>query len=227
VELRGGWRGHSLSYLTGAQNRGLFETGVRAAYGSLFSVEGDGRWILAEEGTYPQISSGLAYNGSRLRIWTRVSKWLADDLRDVGWGAGTTFAVGDRTHLFASVRQESPDPLYWNPARRSWSIGITQFLGRRTPSIAVATMATAGRVQVRIPVADAPASDVFIAGSFNGWQPLPMHREGDSWVVELTLPSGVYDYAFRSADGKWFVPASTAGRRSDGMGGYVARLVVA
>jgi 1,4-alpha-glucan branching enzyme len=88
-------------------------------------------------------------------------------------------------------------------------------------------MATAGRVQVRIPVADAPASDVFIAGSFNGWQPLPMHREGDSWVVELTLPSGVYDYAFRSADGKWFVPASTAGRRSDGMGGYVARLVVA
>jgi hypothetical protein len=36
----------------------------------------------------------------------------------------------------------------------------------------------------------------------------------------------VYHYAFRSADGEWFVPASMAGRRDDGMGGHVAMLVV-
>jgi len=37
---------------------------------------------------------------------------------------------------------------------------------------------------------------------------------------------GVYHYTFRSATGEWFVPVSTAGRRDDGMGGFVAVLVV-
>jgi hypothetical protein len=36
----------------------------------------------------------------------------------------------------------------------------------------------------------------------------------------------VYQYAFRSTSGEWFVPASIAGRRDDGMGGHEAVLVV-
>ena len=53
-----------------------------------------------------------------------------------------------------------------------------------------------------------------------------MLREGEYWVVRLPLTAGVYHYAFRSSTGDWFVPTSTAGRRDDGMGGYVAVLVV-
>jgi hypothetical protein len=45
-------------------------------------------------------------------------------------------------------------------------------------------------------------------------------------VARLPIASGVYNYAFRSASGEWFVPASTPGRKDDGMGGHVAVLVV-
>ena len=65
-----------------------------------------------------------------------------------------------------------------------------------------------------------------IAGDFNNWQVVPMQREGGVWMIRLPLPPGVYNYAFRSARGEWFVPASVAGRRDDGMGGHVAVLVV-
>ena len=70
------------------------------------------------------------------------------------------------------------------------------------------------------------AGAVSIAGDFNNWQLVPMQREGDEWIVRLPLSPGAYHYAFRAANGDWFVPPSTPGRRDDGMGGFVAMLVV-
>ena len=70
------------------------------------------------------------------------------------------------------------------------------------------------------------AQNILIAGDFNNWRPASMQREGADWIIRLSLTPGVYHYTFRSATGDWFVPASTAGRRDDGMGGYVAVLVV-
>jgi 5'-AMP-activated protein kinase regulatory beta subunit len=46
---------------------------------------------------------------------------------------------------------------------------------------------------------------VFVAGSFNGWQPsaMPLHKQaGDRWVVELMLDPGKYEYRF-VVDGEW------------------------
>lgn len=42
------------------------------------------------------------------------------------------------------------------------------------------------------------AQAVFVAGSFNDWDPTatPMTRDGDRWVVELDLPPGAYPYKF-------------------------------
>ena len=45
-------------------------------------------------------------------------------------------------------------------------------------------------------------------------------------VAVFELEPGVYRYSFRSESGEWFVPESTPGRRPDGMGGFVAVLVV-
>ena len=81
-------------------------------------------------------------------------------------------------------------------------------------------------VVLRLSATDAPAGAVSIAGDFNNWQPAPMQRENGEWVVRLSLAPGVYHYAFRSANGDWFVPPSAAGRRDDGMGGHVAVMVV-
>lgn len=226
IELRGGWRGHALSFAGATQNRGVFETGARVTYEARLSVQADARWVRATEGTYPFLGASVRYGGSPLHVWAQAGKWLSDGLNDVAWGVGANVALGNRAALWASVRQEAPDPLYWNAPRRTWSVGVTRRLGRAPAAMLPAPRAQVGGVVIRVPAADAPTPELSIAGSFNDWKPLPMQREGRDWVIRLPLAAGVYQYAFRSATGDWFVPTSIAGRRDDGMGGHVAVLVV-
>jgi 1,4-alpha-glucan branching enzyme len=50
------------------------------------------------------------------------------------------------------------------------------------------------------------ASTVFVAGTFNDWNPAqhPMRKKDDTccWFCELTLPAGSYEYLF-VVDGRW------------------------
>jgi hypothetical protein len=226
VEGRAGWRGHTIAFAGVRERRGVFETGARAGYGSTVRVEGDARWVHATEGTYPFVGATVVYDGARVGVWGQVGKWLATNLAERAWGFGAAVGIGARTSVWSSVRQDAPDPLYWNVSRRTWSVGFTQRLGRLpAPLLAVAASA-GGAVLVSLDADDAPQGAVSIAGDFNNWQPAPMQREGDRWVARLALAPGVYHYTFRAANGDWFVPASTAGRRDDGMGGHVAVLVV-
>ena len=103
---------------------------------------------------------------------------------------------------------------------------MTQRLGRVASPLRSTPRSQTGEVVVTLRVEDAPQGAVSIAGDFNGWQPVPMQREGTEWVVRLPLAAGAYHYAFRSAAGAWFVPSSTPFRRDDGMGGHVAVLMV-
>ena len=226
VEGRAGWRGHTLSFEGVRENRGVFETGARGGYGTTVHVEGDARWVHATEGTYPFVGATLAYQASPVQVWGQVGKWLATDLSERVWALGSSVSVGARTSVWASARREAPDPLYWNSSRRSWGIGLTQRLGRIAAPLAAVERSQAGMVVVRLRATEAPQGAVSIAGDFNNWQPAAMQREGSDWIVRLPLAPGVYNYTFRSATGDWFVPPSTAGRRDDGMGGFLAVLVV-
>jgi hypothetical protein len=225
VEGRGGWRGQTFSF--GArENRGVLELGARGGYGSALRVEGDLHWVRASEGTYPFVGVTVAYSGPRLDVWGEMGKWVAPDLDQRAWAVGSAVSLGVRTAVWVSARQEAPDPLYWNEARRTWAIGLTQRLGPIAAPVAPVPRTLAGSIVVRLSVGDAPDGAVSIAGDFNKWQPAPMEREGEDWVAQLSLAPGVYHYAFRSEGGRWFVPPSVSGRRDDGMGGYVAVLVV-
>jgi hypothetical protein len=226
VEGRGGWRGHTLTLSGVRESRGVLETGARAGYGGMVRVEGDARWVRATEGTFPFAGASLMYVGAPVQAWGQAGKWLHTDLDDTTWGGGLAVALGARSSVWASVRQEAPDPLYWNTARRTWSVGMTQRLGRVATPIRPVPVAPDGGVLVTLRASDAPSGQVSIAGDFNNWQTTPMQREGDKWVLRLPIGPGVYHYAFRSATGTWFVPSSTPGRRGDGMGGHVAVLMV-
>lgn len=227
IEVRGGWRGETLSFAGEAENRGVFETGARAIYGGQqVRVQGDLKWVYASEGKYPFIGASLVYGGSPWQLWAQTGKWLDDQLNDYALGAGVSLSLGTQATLWASIRHEAPDPLYWNAVRRTWSIGLTRRLGRGAPVLLTAPRAEAGGIVIRVRVADVPGDTLSIAGDFNQWQPQAMQREGGEWIIRLPLAKGVYHYAFRSAKGDWFVPASIAGRRDDGMGGQVAVLVV-
>jgi hypothetical protein len=226
IDLRAGWRGHTLGSSGVRESRGVLESGVRAGYGLELRLEGEARVVHTDEGRYPFAGASLSYRASRLQLWGGGGRWLSDDLDEVSWGGGAAFSLGPRLTAWATVRREAPDPLYWNPTRRTWSIGLTHRFQRLPAPLAPVPRSVAGRVGIRMRAADAPDGPVSIAGDFNGWQPEAMTREGQDWVINLPLTPGVYHYAFRSANGTWFVPASTPGRRNDGMGGHVAVLVV-
>jgi hypothetical protein len=226
VEGRAGWRGHTLSFAGAYQSRAVLETGARAGYGAILRVEGDAHWVRAKEGTFPFIGATTTYDGTHVQVWGETGKWLHDDLDQVTWDAGVAVTLGTRSSVWASVRREAPDPLYWNISRRTWSVGLTQRIGRVASPTSLALRSQAGDVTISVRVTETPSGPVSVAGDFNNWQPAPMQREADRWVVRLSLAPGAYHYAFRSATGDWFVPSSTHGRRDDGMGGHVAVLIV-
>jgi hypothetical protein len=37
------------------------------------------------------------------------------------------------------------------------------------------------------------AAKVFLAGSFNGWTPVPMFRRGEEWLCRLQMAEGTHD----------------------------------
>jgi hypothetical protein len=226
VEGHGGWRGHVLSLAGGRDTRRVLETGARAGYGLHVRVEGNAKWVHAPEGTFPFAGVGATYGGSPVQAWAHTGKWLHADVNQWDWGGGLAVTLGGRFSVWANVRQQAPDPLYWNTTRRTWSVGATRRLGRVAPPIRPVRAATSGAVSVTLALADAPSGQISIAGDFNNWEPAPMELRDDHWIVRLPLGPGVYHYAFRSAAGVWFVPPSTPGRRDDGMGGQVAVLMV-
>lgn len=68
----------------------------------------------------------------------------------------------------------------------------------------------------------ANAREVFLAGSFSDWTPMPMlSLESGRWVKQLTLPPGRHEYRF-VMDGEWvddpaageFVPNPHGGRNA-------------
>jgi hypothetical protein len=113
------------------------------------------------------------------------------------------------------------------PPQTSWSIGLSVLMAGRPRPVAAPVPAAYvdGRATIHLPLA-ASGTRPSIAGDFNAWKPVLMEREGDHWSYTVAVPRGVYNYAFVAADGTWFVPQNTPGRKDDGMGGHVAVLVV-
>ena len=159
--------------------------------------------------------------------WGGIGQWSGDDDIGTPWSAGGRLRLHPLIALEVGARHDAFDPLYLQPAQTSWNMGLSLRLGGRARSVRppVPAAYVDGRATIRLPVA-ASKTQPSIAGDFNEWKPVPMQRNGDHWSYVVALRPGVYNYAFVTAAGEWFVPESVAGRKSDGMGGYVAVLVV-
>jgi 1,4-alpha-glucan branching enzyme len=72
------------------------------------------------------------------------------------------------------------------------------------------------------------AKEVFIAGSFNDWQPsaTPLKSCGaDWWLLDLELKPGRYEYRF-VVDGQWMDDPTAAGHTTNSTGGRNSLLIV-
>lgn len=76
-------------------------------------------------------------------------------------------------------------------------------------------------VLVRFTFEDRHAQQVFVAGDFNDWNPIPLdHEDGghDSlFVTTVALPRGVHEYMFL-VDGNWVRDPLVSDSRPDGFG---------
>jgi len=65
------------------------------------------------------------------------------------------------------------------------------------------------------------AKKVFLAGSFNGWDPnaLPMLRTAQGWTLPVYLAQGTHTYKF-VVDGAWLHDDANAAKVPDGEGGF-------
>lgn len=227
VELGAGWRGYAQSQAGLTTRRGLFESRARLAYGTAVRFHGQTRLVHADGTIYPFVGAAVETAGMNTPVHLRVhaGRWVGDLLSETTWGAAVTVPLGQDAALWAGVQREAPDPLYWNSARRTWSVGVTRRLGRSASPLPMVT--APGVVVIRVPASEVDTGTApSVAGDFTNWQPVPMRREGTGWVARFTLAAGIYRYAFRAGNGDWFVPSSIPGRREDGFGGHVAVLVV-
>jgi hypothetical protein len=160
-------------------------------------------------------------------LWASVGQWTGGRSEGTPWSVGGRLSLHPVVSLDAAVRRDTFDPTSLQPAQTSWSIGLSVLASGRARPITppVPAVYENGRATIRLS-ASATTTPPSIAGDFNGWKPAPMERQGDHWVYTVAVTPGVYNYAFVDAGGTWFVPENVPGRKSDGMGGFVAVVVV-
>jgi hypothetical protein len=216
------------TFLDGSDSRTLYSGGVRATtiLSPAVSLGSEARYALAEEAGYPYAGMQLTWAGDQAGIWAGGGRWFDERIPTTEWSIGGYLDAGARARLSAAYRQDANDPLYWNEPRRSWNVSIAYALGERpAPLRPAAPEIVDGRALFRVPVAESRSAPE-IAGDFTGWSRVPMERDGAYWVARLHVPPGVHRYAFRAADGTWFLPESIPRRVDDGFGGENAVLIV-
>lgn len=225
ASARHGWRtraGESSSRLLG---RAGVASGVRAGPLAVWAVVD--HW-LADESGYTQVGGRVGLYEPQYQLWGSFAHWLDDDLPGTGWDVGGRLSVSDRVSVIARGGVQAADILFWIPPQRTWSVGLQLRTGG-SPAMALVPVPVLrdGRraITLTLPdgrLADAPA----VAGTFSEWRPLTMRRGDDGWEIDVVLEPGVHEYSFRTADGEWFVPEGTPGRKPDGFGGHVAVVIV-
>jgi hypothetical protein len=194
-----------------------------------FDARAEADYWWAEEGGYPHVAARVGLTDARVQAWAAVAHWLDDALPTTGWDVGAVVPVTPRLSVIARGGVQAEDLLFQIPAQRTWSVAVQLRLGRDPlmtalpPAVLVADQALPVTLTLS---AQGLAGVPGVAGSFSGWEVRPMELVDGRWQLELRLEPGVYEYSFVTANGQWFVPDETPGRKPDGFGGHVAVVIV-
>lgn len=229
LEVRSGIRYYASAFSGESESRRVHQSDVRLAFAEpVFRITGESRLLRAEEGSFPFLGADAEVDLGSATLWGSAGKWLSDEIQTAVWSTGAIVRIGTMGDVFASLQQETNDPLYWQTPRRSWNVGVSRRLGGGPVSIASNVLPPLIRgelVTFRLPAAVSTEAP-FLGGDFTRWEAVSMTREAEFWIVTLPVPSGVHRYAFRHSNGEWFVPESIPDRVEDGFGGYSATLIV-
>jgi len=82
--------------------------------------------------------------------------------------------------------------------------------------------------RVTFKFSDAGARHVFIAGSFNSWDPSvrPLKKDAKgTWKTSITLPQGAHQYRF-IVDGNWMEDPASSHKEINEFGGFNSVVIV-
>ncbi|HXE56525.1 MAG TPA: glycogen-binding domain-containing protein [Gemmatimonadales bacterium] len=207
--------------------------------------------VIGGELRLPTSGGGLAigYREERLRLGAErlTDRSVSASLQLAGTALGTTatlrdgsvpaeraialsaaFSLSPRLWLELGAGSQVSDRLLAIPGGRYLTAGIGfRWGGGPRPLPRPTGVPAPARGITRIAIEAPRARTVEIAGDWDGWRPVPATRAANGvWYVDLSLPAGVYRYAFRIDHKEWRVPDG-APARDDGFGGKSAWLVVA
>jgi hypothetical protein len=236
-EVRSGPRFYRASIGDVAWTRTLWTTELRSAtlLRERLFLEGGARHDRNRQGeAYTRLGFRAAATLKTVDLEWALGHWVRGvDAAKPEWDLSLAVPISATLSVFTSAQYENFNPQFLGPPRTNLAAGLTYRIGgRRTPIGGSRTpqvhdaleVLSDNRVVIRIPFDESPSA--YVAGDFNGWVPEVMTQQGDAWVFRAKLAPGVYRFAFRTASGEWFVPKSVPSRTNDGMGGWVATLVV-
>jgi hypothetical protein len=230
LELRSGPRWYATRLGDADWTRKLWTTEVQ---GNISPAEGlqlgsDVRHDRGGQGeTYTRVGLSVGKMLGRATVNASLRHWFQSpgDGR-AEWGLSLGMPIKPTVWIFSAAQHESFDPTFLSPSRTSWSLGLSFQIGRKQETLPGATnIPETPPVVLRLAVREAGAAPS-VAGDFTNWAPVRMTRYENEWRLRVSLAPGVYRFAFRNEAGEWFVPPSIPNRTDDGMGGWVAVLVV-
>ena len=143
-----------------------------------------------------------------------------------GWELNPRFAVA------VSGGRQLSDPSRGSPDVTLYSV-VLRYSRRTTPSDIAGTSITSSARLLPTPdgtlltiVVSAPDSVIVeIAGSFSGWDPVPMTKTPSGWQMQVILKPGRYRVAIRYDGGAWRAPGNL-GRVKDDFDGESGIIIV-
>jgi hypothetical protein len=230
VEFRSGARWYGARLGSSDLTRTLWTTDVRGSIEPTerLRLEGSVRHDRAGRGeNYTRPGVSLAGTVGRVSLSASAGKWFNSPTPGAEWEVSGGVPLKARLWLVSGVRHETFDSTFLISPRTSWGAGLTFQIGdgfRRTTTSS-REVRQDNKVVLRVPLREARSAPA-VAGDFTNWKSVRMARYDGEWRLTVSLPSGVYHFAFRDENGKWFVPSSFPNRVDDGMGGRVAVLVI-
>jgi hypothetical protein len=163
----------------------------------------------------------------------RIDRWDTPTSVETTGGLSLIVPISAAWNLRGFFGRSDPDPLTLaQPGSGSGGM----LLGRSllsTPDEAAPSSApyeileygeTTSRVRVRVEVPQS-AVTVLLLGDFTFWEPLPMRRVGDRWIVDLDVGVGTHHFGFL-VDDEWYLPDDAPDVVPDEWGRASATLVI-
>jgi hypothetical protein len=179
---------------------------------------------------------GAQFDNGRLQVsvsqsWRAGSRATVVNQSAFAWSAAWAFSP--RFSLALGAGRQLADPVRGVPDAQVTSVvlraivypvRLPAFAGSAVKAYASVSPGTEGTLLV-VRVTAAESQRVEVAGSFSGWEPVPLTRTPEGWEARVALRSGRYRVAVRVDGGPWRAPLNL-GKIRDEFGGEAGLVVV-